>query len=78
MAKTKTLISCAATAQLICVFVFAYCTYKAGFNDAAHVNVIGLFGHFFFVFCQTRFVLFMSLCVILQVVETIQGIHVHV
>ena len=32
MAKTKTLISCAVTAQLICVFVFAYMQ-KIGFSN---------------------------------------------
>ena len=32
-AKTKTLISCAVTAQLICVFVFAYA--NCWFSDAA-------------------------------------------
>ena len=39
MAKTKTLISCAATAQLICVFVFAFanCWFS---HAAAHFNVI--------------------------------------
>ena len=38
MAKTKALISCAVTAQLICVFVFAYA--KSRFShDEAHMSV---------------------------------------
>ena len=38
LAKTKALISCAVTAQLICVFVFAYA--KSRFShDAAHLDV---------------------------------------
>ena len=39
MAKTKTLISCAVTAQLICVFVFAYanCWFS---HAAAHVTFL--------------------------------------
>ena len=37
--KTKTLISFAVTAKLICVFVFAYA--KSGFShDAAHICVL--------------------------------------
>ena len=35
VAKTKTLISCAVTAQLICVFVFAYAQIRFS-HDAAH------------------------------------------
>ena len=35
--KTKVLINCTVTAQLICAFVFAYA--KSGFSqDAAHIN----------------------------------------
>ena len=38
MAKTKALISCTITAQLICTFVFAYA--KGSFShDVAHFNV---------------------------------------
>ena len=38
MAKTKALISCAVTAQLICVFVFAYA--NRWFSHAqAHMNI---------------------------------------
>ena len=37
-AKTKALISCAVTVQLICVFVFAYA--KSRFShDVAHIKV---------------------------------------
>ena len=39
-AKTKTPISCAVTAQLICAFVFAYA--KSRFtHDAAYVQMLG-------------------------------------
>ena len=39
MAKTKALISCAVTAQLICVFVFAYA--KSRFShDEAHIRMV--------------------------------------
>ena len=34
MAKTKALISCAVTAQLICVFVFAYAKSQFSHNEA--------------------------------------------
>ena len=34
IAKTKTLISCAVTAQLICVFVFAYAKSRFSHNEA--------------------------------------------
>ena len=34
IAKTKTLISCAVTAQLICVFVFAYAKIRFSNNEA--------------------------------------------
>ena len=34
MAKTKALISCAVTAQLICVFVFAYAKSRFSHNEA--------------------------------------------
>ena len=38
-AKTKALISCAVTAQLICAFVFAYA--NCWFSDAAaHINLV--------------------------------------
>ena len=36
IAKTKALISCAVTAQLICVFVFAYAKRRFS-HDAAHL-----------------------------------------
>ena len=36
IAKTKMLISCAVTAQLICVFVFAYAQSRIS-NDVAHI-----------------------------------------
>ena len=50
MAKTKTLISFAVTAKLICVFVFAYA--KIWFShDAAHMRILILFvTSFFFMF----------------------------
>ena len=38
-AKTKALISCAVTAQLICVFVFAYVKYWFS-HDLAHIVII--------------------------------------
>ena len=42
IAKTKALISCAVTAQLICVFVFAYA--KSRFShDAAHLKPLKIF-----------------------------------
>ena len=34
VAKTKALISCAVTAQLICVFVFAYAKIRFSHNEA--------------------------------------------
>ena len=37
MAKTKALISCAVTAQLICGFVFAYAKFRFS-HDAAHMQ----------------------------------------
>ena len=42
MAKTKTLISFAVTAKLICVFVFAYadCWFS---HEAAHMSVFPIF-----------------------------------
>ena len=41
MAKTKTLISCAVTAQLICVFVFAYanCLFSHGKAQLLYASV---------------------------------------
>ena len=39
MAKTKALISFAATAKLICVFVFAFAKSRVS-HDAAHMNLI--------------------------------------
>ena len=42
IAKTKALISCAVTAQLICVFVFAYAK-KFSYN-AAHIMHVDTFG----------------------------------
>ena len=44
-AKTKALISCAITAQLICTFVFAYL--KSRFShDAAHETSVQTFANF--------------------------------
>ena len=40
VAKTKALISCAVTAQLICVFVFAYAKIRFSHNEA-HLMVGG-------------------------------------
>ena len=37
VAKTKALISCAVTAQLICAFVFAYAKKNQFFHDTAHM-----------------------------------------
>ena len=37
VAKTKTLISCAVTAQLFCAFVFAYVKFRFS-HDAAHFS----------------------------------------
>ena len=37
VAKTRALISCAVTAQLICVFVFAYASNRFSHNEA-HVE----------------------------------------
>ena len=49
VAKTKTLISFAVTAKLICVFVFAYA--KRWFShDAAQILVMKLQRPFFFIF----------------------------
>ena len=36
VAKTKALISCAVTAQLICVFIFAYAKIRFS-HDVAHI-----------------------------------------
>ena len=48
VSKTKALISCAVTAQLICAFVFAY-TKSRFSHDAAHLKVYSyLFFHNFF------------------------------
>ena len=41
VAKTKALISFAATAKLICVFVFAYAKIRFS-HDAAHIVKVGL------------------------------------
>ena len=38
VAKTKALISCAVTAQLICVFVFAYARNRFS-HDTAHIRL---------------------------------------
>ena len=38
MVKTKALISCTVTAQLICAFVFAYAKIRSP-HDAAHMKV---------------------------------------
>ena len=38
MAKTKVLISCSVTAQLICIFVFAYAKSRLSHNEA-HIIV---------------------------------------
>ena len=38
LAKTKTLISCAVTAQLICVFVFTYAKIRFSHNEAHMYN----------------------------------------
>ena len=38
VAKTKVLISCTVTTQLICVFVFTYANNRFP-NDAAHINL---------------------------------------
>ena len=43
IAKTKALISCAVTAQLICVFVFAYAKSRFSY-DAAHIVKLGFTG----------------------------------
>ena len=40
MAKTKALISCAVTAQLICAFVFAYANFWFS-HAAAHIGILG-------------------------------------
>ena len=37
VAKTKALISCAVTAQLICVFVFAYAKSRFSHNEAQNI-----------------------------------------
>ena len=52
MAKTKALISCAVTAQLICVFVFAYA--NCWFSHAqAHLFLIILLKHILWVHIST-------------------------
>ena len=40
MAKTKALISCAVTAQLICVFVFAYAKSRFSHDEAQMIHFI--------------------------------------
>ena len=40
VAKTKALISCAVTAQLLCVFVFAYAKSRFSQNEAQIVSSI--------------------------------------
>ena len=40
MAKTKALISCAVTAQLICLFVFAYAKNRFSHNEAHLVTSV--------------------------------------
>ena len=44
VAKTKALISCAVTAQLICVFVFAYAKNRFSHNEA-HIPVVSVTMH---------------------------------
>ena len=39
IAKTKVLISCAVTAQLICIFIFAYAKFQFS-HDAAYFNIL--------------------------------------
>ena len=41
VAKTKSLISCAVTAQLICVFVFAYAKSRFSHNEAHFTLIMG-------------------------------------
>ena len=42
VAKTEALISCAVTAQLICVFVFAYAKSRFSYNEAQINGVVQL------------------------------------
>ena len=41
VAKTKVLISCAVTLQLICTFVFEFAKFRFS-HDAAHMTVYGM------------------------------------
>ena len=45
VAKTKALIGCVVTAQLICVFVFAYAKSRFSHDEAHKVVKVTIFGH---------------------------------
>ena len=47
VAKTKALISCEVTAQLICAFVFAYAKIRFS-HDEAHIVELGFMGIYIF------------------------------
>ena len=55
--KTKALISCAVTAQLICVFVFAYA--NCWFSDAVAILSLNVFtaskSSYYYILCPSQF-----------------------